>query len=51
MMALLFLTMLLAVILAWVGQRCAALYSFIGAFGLQIIWFCHHISTHLVLQL
>jgi hypothetical protein len=51
MMAVIFFILLLAVLLAWIGRRQISIYIFILSMGLSIIWFLHHITSHLALQL
>ncbi len=51
MMALIFISILSAVIWAWSGYRRAARYGFSLALILGVISFCHHISSELGLQL
>lgn len=51
MMALIFLILLISVILAWVGLRKAAIYCFAISMILAILWFIHHVTSSLGLQL
>lgn len=51
MIAIIFLGLLLAVIWAWIGARRPAIYSFAVTLLLAVIWFVHHLTTHLNIQL
>ncbi len=51
MMALIFLLLLLSVILAWAGVRKPALACFVITFVLAVIWFLHHVTSSLAIQL
>ncbi len=51
MMSLIFIVLLIAVVLAWKGERQKALYGFGLSLLLSIFSFIHHISSHLDLSL
>ncbi|MDF1759670.1 MAG: DUF5993 family protein [Coxiellaceae bacterium] len=51
MMALLFLLDTVAIALAWCGQRKIALWVFFFSLLLSSVWFGHHITSHLQLDL
>ncbi|VVC75635.1 hypothetical protein AQUSIP_09250 [Aquicella siphonis] len=51
MMVLLFLILLAAVITAWTGYRQAALNLFTVNMVLAVVWFLHHVSSQLTIQL
>lgn len=51
MMALIFLLLLVAIILAWYKHRRIAIGLFIIALVLAVIWFGHHVTSSLNLQL
>lgn len=51
MMALIFLILLVAVLMAWTGHRSPALYCFAFTMVLAVIWLFHHITSSLALQL
>lgn len=50
MMALDFLVLLLAGILACAGIRSVALVLFTFSMIFALVWFLHHVTTHLALQ-
>jgi len=51
MMVLIFSVLLLAVILAWIGYRKSAQYIFAAIFVVAIIWFNHHMTSQLTIEL
>ena len=51
MMALLFFILLLATLLAWYGHRSYAQYTYIISLVLSVIWFLHHMTDQLAIQL
>ncbi len=51
MMALLFLLLLFAVLLAWSGVRRPAIYCFVIVLLLAVAWFAHHVTSHLAIQI
>ena len=51
MMALLFLLLTIEIILAWIGYRRTSFWLFIITLILAVIFFGHHITDHLNLQL
>lgn len=51
MMAVIFILLLIATVLAWIGFRQAAIVWFALSMLLSIIWFIHHITEHLAIQL
>lgn len=51
MLILIFLALLIAVIIAWAGFRQPAIYLFSFTFIAAIIWFHHHLTSALTIQL
>ncbi len=51
MTLLIFVFLLLAVIFAWIGKQKPANYLYIITMILAVVWFLHHITTPLSLQL
>lgn len=51
MMVLLFFLLLAAVIAAWMGRRKTAMNLFIVNMTLAVVWFLHHVSSKLTIQL
>ncbi|RDI48857.1 DUF5993 family protein [Aquicella lusitana] len=51
MMAVIFILLFLAVVLAWFGARRLSSYFFIVTFVISIAWFFHHVTSTLGLSL
>jgi uncharacterized membrane protein len=51
MMALIFAVLLAAVLLAWKGARKPAIYTFAATLILSVVWFLHHVTSHLNIDL
>lgn len=51
MMALIFLILLISILLAWMGARKAAIGCFVIMMLLAILWFLHHVTSSLSIQI
>jgi hypothetical protein len=51
MMALLFIILFIATLLAWYGHRSYAQYTYVISLVLSVIWFLHHVTSSLAIQL
>lgn len=51
MMTFLFLLDTVAIIIAWLGQHKAGIVLFSVGLVLSVLWFWHHVTSHLQIQL
>jgi hypothetical protein len=51
MMVIILAVILAGTILAWRGVRKPAIYSFLTALALSVIWFLHHVTSYLNIDL